>query len=531
MDTESATRTERAVRAFQEIAHASATSLDLQSLLESIVDQAIAVIQAEVSILRLLDRAGEHLELQVARGVPEEIVRQIRFRPGEGLAGRLLLDGEPLRGLNLQQDPRATQRDLARRGRWRAFVAVPLQMHQQPIGVWFMIRRERKPFSDQDLSLLSSFADSASTAVERNALLYAVVREKHESETVIQASAHGILVVDGRGWVVNMNPALERLTGWTLREARGQPCCDIVGCQFGHDRHDAADASICPLHAEQYGDDRAFLEYQLTTREGQRIPVETSYGLIRDDDGELTRIVMVFRDISHQRELNRMRAELIANVSHELRTPLSLIKGYATTLLSPDVTLDEAETRRFLNNVSVAADHLGRMIDDLLCASRIETQQLGLQLQYFDLGAIVKKTLQWFRPHAGECELAADLPTQPLQVYADPDRVEQVLVNLLSNAVKYSPGGGRVTVQVRQVGDPPFAAIHVVDEGQGIAQEHLPQIFDRYYLTEDSQQGIGLGLYICQGLVEAMGGQIWVASELGKGSIFSFSLPTGKVAS
>jgi signal transduction histidine kinase len=184
-----------------------------------------------------------------------------------------------------------------------------------------------------------------------------------------------------------------------------------------------------------------------------------------------------------------------------------------------------------LNNVSVAADHLGRMIDDLLCASRIETQQLGLQLQYFDLGAIVEKTLQWFRPHAGECELAADLPTQPLQVYADPDRVEQVLVNLLSNAVKYSPGGGRVTVQVRQVGDPPFAAIHVVDEGQGIAQEHLPQIFDRYYLTEDSQQGIGLGLYICQGLVEAMGGQIWVASELGKGSIFSFSLPTGKVAS
>ncbi|MGD8515914.1 MAG: ATP-binding protein [Anaerolineae bacterium] len=531
MESERATRTERAVRAFQEIAHASATSLDLHDLLGLMVDQALAVIHAEVALLRLLDRAGEHLELQVARGVPEEVVRQVRFRPGEGLAGRLLLNGEPLRGLNLQQDPRATQRDLARRDGWRAFAAVPLQMHHQPIGVWFMIRRERKPFSDQDLALLSSFADYASAAVERNALLYAVVREKHESETVIQASAHGILVVDGRGWVVNMNPALERLTGWTLREARGQPCCDIVGCQFDEGGDVDVAPVVCPLDTEQYGDDRAFLEYQLTTRDGQRIPVETSYGLIRDDDGELTRIVMVFRDISHQRELNRMRAELIANVSHELRTPLSLIKGYATTLLSPDVALDESETRRFLNNVSAAADHLGRMIDDLLFASRIETQQLGLQLRRFDLGEIIHKTLRWFRPHAGDCELVADLPAEDLQVYADPDRVEQVLVNLLSNAVKYSPGGGQVTVRARQIGDPPLAVIHVIDEGQGIAQKHLPRIFDRYYLTEDSRQGVGLGLYICRGLVEAMGGQIWVASEIGKGSTFSFSLPIEQEAS
>jgi PAS domain S-box-containing protein len=379
---------------------------------------------------------------------------------------------------------------------------------------------------------LSSFADCASAAVERKALLHAVVREKHESETVIQASAHGILVVDGRGWIVNMNPALERLTGWTLHEARGQPCCDIVGCQFAQGGGDDDAAHIvCPLEIGRFGDERAFLEYQLTTRDGQQIPVETSYGLIRSDDGELSRVVMVFRDITHQRELHRMRAELIANVSHELRTPLSLIKGYATTLLSPDVTLEEPEARRFLNNVSVAADHLGRMIDDLLCASRLETQQLSLQLRGFDLGETIQNTLVWFQPHAGECDLVADLPVQGLQVYADPDRVEQVLVNLLSNAVKYSPQGGRVIVRARQGGDPPVIVIHVMDEGQGIAQEHLPRIFDRYYLTEDSQRGIGLGLYICRGLVEAMGGRIWVASEIGRGSTFSFSLPAEEIAS
>jgi signal transduction histidine kinase len=103
--------------------------------------------------------------------------------------------------------------------------------------------------------------------------------------------------------------------------------------------------------------------------------------------------------------------------------------------------------------------------------------------------------------------------------------VDQVLVNLLTNAAKYSLPGSSISIQCRLVGDPPRAVVHVTDEGIGIALEHLPRIFDRFYLTEDSKKGVGLGLYICKGLVEAMGGDIWVVSELGQGSTFSFSLP------
>jgi PAS domain S-box-containing protein len=512
------------VRFFQEIGQALVSSLDLRDLLTLIVDSAMAALGANVSLLRLLDRAGEHLEVEVARGVPVEAVRQVRFRPGEGLAGRLLLDGKPLRGLNLQKDPRTTQRALAQRYGWQSFAAVALHLHQQPIGVWFVIRKQRHPFSEKDLTFLSGLANYASVAIERSWLIGAVVRGRHESEAAIQASANGILVVDGRGWIVDMNPALERLIGWTLREARGQPCCDIIGCGASGGTG-AAHHPACPLKVGAPGADRSFLEYQILTRDGRSIPVEASYGLIRDDDGELSRIVIVFRDITHQKEVSRLQAEFIANVSHELRTPLALIKGYATTLLSPAVEMDEEETRRFLNNVSMAADHLGRMIDDLLWASRMETEQMQLQLQHFDLCHEVHQVLAWFQPYAGACHLAADLPDGELQVYADPDRVEQVLVHLLTNAVKYSPDGGTVTVQGRLLGEPPWAMIHVIDEGQGVAPEHLPRLFDRYYLTEESQKGIGLGLYICKGLVEAMGGQIWAASEVGAGSTFSFTLP------
>lgn len=527
---EQATGSEDLTGTLQRIGQTLVSSLDLRDALGDLVDEAQAILDAEVAILRLLDRPGEHLEVEVARGVPDEVVRQVRFRPGEGLAGRLLMDGRPLRGVNLQQDPRTSQRALARRYNWQAFAAVAIHLHQQPIGVWFLMRHRRQPFDDQEMALFCALADYASVAIERSLLLHTIVREKHESELAIQASASGILILDGQGRVVDMNPALERLTGWTLRQSRGQPCCDVVGCQ-PHEAIEGEPFSACPLLAQSQDGEKAFAEYTIRARDGRAIPVEASYGLIRDEDGELARLVIVFRDISRQEELNRLRAEIVANVSHELRTPLALIKGYASTLLSPGVILDEDSSRRFLNNVSIAADHLSRMIDDLLVASRIDTQQLRLQPERFDLAILVHQILDWFEPHAEGRGLVAELPARDLWVWADPDRVRQVLVNLLSNAVKYSPLQSSIHLRGHRLDDPPRVVLHVQDEGTGIAAHHLPRIFDRFYLTESSQKGVGLGLYICWELVEAMGGKIWVVSEVAEGSTFSFSLPTSADAS
>jgi PAS domain S-box-containing protein len=454
------------------------------------------------------------------------VIRQIRFRPGEGLAGRLLLDGRPLCGDDIQQDPRASQRDLAQRLGWRSFAGVALHLHEQPIGVWFLIRKRSKPFTSQDLADLVSVADLASVGIERAWLVQSIVRGKHESETLLRASANGILVLDGRRRVVELNPALERLTGWTLREARAQPCYDVIGCQRAQ-ALPGSEGPPCPLEMAAAGRDRAFLEYKIRTRDDQELPVEVSYGTIRDEDGEIERLIVVFRDLTHQKTIERLRSEFIANVSHELRTPLALIKGYATTLSSPQVTLDKAQTHRFLENVSFAADRLGRMIDDLLWASRLETDQLRLEPKQFDLGQMIEQVLTWFQPHAQGCHLASDLPKESLHVWADPDRVEQVLVNLLTNAAKYSPPESTITIHSQLWQDPPQVVVHVSDEGIGIAEEHLPHLFDRFYLTEDSNKGVGLGLPICQGLVQAMGGEIWVVSELGKGSTFSFTLPAG----
>ena len=522
--TEQGTGKEKQLAAlFQQFGRELASSLDLRDLLSFIVDQAMALLDADVSILRLLDRPGEQLDVQVVRGMSEEAVRQIQIDPGKGLAGRLL-SGMPVRGLNFQQDPRARQRAFARRHGWKSFAGVALHLQRQPVGVWLLIRRRRQPFTKQEIGLLSTFADYASLGIERSELRYTIVREKHESETLIQASANGILVVDGRGRVIDMNPAMERLAGRTVREARGEPCWEVVGCQLEEQDEGPDNTTACPLRLSN-ARDRGFLEYQLRTRDGRMIPVEASYGLTRDEDGHLDRLIMVFRDLSSQKEMDRMRAEIVANVSHELRTPLALIKGYASTLLSPQVGLDEAETRRFLENASFAADRLGRMIDDLLCASRLETDQLRLRPEQFDLRQVVEQVAAWFKPHARERHLAIDLPQVGLPVWADPDRTEQVMVNLLTNAIKYSEPGSSITVRGQPMGDQPYAVVHVSDEGQGIAAEHLPRIFDRFYTAGESKDSVGLGLYICTRLVEAMGGKIWTVSEVGVGSTFSFTLP------
>lgn len=508
---------------FGRVGHILVSSLDLNIALGEIVDQALAVIDADVALVHLLDRPGRHLQLQTARGAPREAAQDAIFVPGEGVAGRVLLDGKPLRGLNLQRDPRTRHRAMARRFDWQSFVAVAIHLHQQPIGVWSLVRRRREAFSDHDLALLLAFADYASLAIERSWLLHTIVQEKHESEAVIDASASGILVVDPGGHIVNMNPAMEQLTGWQLPQVRGELCCDVVGCREAGEGTEETPI-ICPLRLERV-QERAFAEYSIRTRAGRWVPVEASYGLVHDEAGELARVVIVFRDITHQEERTRARAEFVANVSHELRTPLALIKGYATTLLSPGVVLDEGKTRRFMQNVNSAADRLSWMIDDLLCASRLEAEELHLRFQPFDLCLTIHKVLTWFQPHAARRELVSDLPDEGMWVWADPERVEQVLLNLLTNAARYSGVGTRIIVKGRILGDPPQAVVHVADQGIGIAAEHLPRIFDRYYVTEQSKKGIGLGLYICRGLIKAMDGEIWVVSEPGQGSTFSFSLP------
>jgi K+-sensing histidine kinase KdpD len=227
------------------------------------------------------------------------------------------------------------------------------------------------------------------------------------------------------------------------------------------------------------------------------------------------------------RELDRMRAELVANVSHELRTPLGLIKLACSTLQRQDLDLDRETQMEFLRDISEETDKLDKIVSNLLNLSRAENGWLSLDKSPVDVSRLVGEVVGDMKAQFPTRQFVDDLPATPLGLTADRERLEQVLRNLLSNAVKYSPEGGPVSI--RGQGDKQKIVISVTDHGIGIAPEHLEAVFDRFYRVENEVtqrvRGAGLGLAVCRDIVEAHGGRIWLESALGKWTTSYLELP------
>jgi len=225
-------------------------------------------------------------------------------------------------------------------------------------------------------------------------------------------------------------------------------------------------------------------------------------------------------------QTERRRLALLADVTHELRTPLATIGGYMEGLLDGVVSANPATFNLILRETR----RLQRLIEDLELLSRVEAGQLPVVARAIDLRPVLEAQLAQFEPlfSSNQVTLQLDAPAQLPQVWADPDRVAQVLVNILANAYRYTPAGGTVTVQVTT--DDHEVRVAVIDTGIGIAAEHLPHVFERFYRVDKSRArnsgGSGIGLAIARHLIYAQGGEIWAESDgIGKGARFIFTLP------
>ena len=242
---------------------------------------------------------------------------------------------------------------------------------------------------------------------------------------------------------------------------------------------------------------------------------------------ENARLAQQAAEVKILREVDRLRSELIANVSHELRTPLGLIKISASSLLMEDAEFDRATERKFLIGISEETTKLETIVEHLLDLGRIESGRLRLDKQPTDLGRLVLNAIRSMEALSTRHRLASHFPAEPLVAAVDAKRVEQVLRNLLDNAIKYSPEGGTITVQA--YADNVQILLAVSDEGIGIPADEWDRVFERFHRVENAitrrMRGAGLGLAVCQGIVEAHGGRIWVESQPGAGSTFCFTLP------
>ncbi|MDB6027158.1 MAG: sensor histidine kinase [Verrucomicrobiales bacterium] len=250
--------------------------------------------------------------------------------------------------------------------------------------------------------------------------------------------------------------------------------------------------------------------------------------LVLDRDNLVQGYLLLLHDITRLKQLENVRQEFVANVSHELRTPLSLIKGFTETLLDGAKDNPEVATP-FLQKIDKHADRLIFLIEDLLTISRLESGRVSLNCQELCLAEIVQRAFDDVEARAAEKTISLENKVlETIRVWADADRLHQVLFNLVENAVKYGRQNGRVTIEFKKTaqGDP---EVLVADDGVGIPPDSLERIFERFYRVDRARSrdtgGTGLGLSIVKHIVQAHGGEVRVKSDLNKGSVFYFTLP------
>lgn len=344
--------------------------------------------------------------------------------------------------------------------------------------------------------------------------------------SVIERSPVGILLVEMEG-------EEERITAnRRAAELLGHPVDPVRARKVIAGRLCAADGTPLPLESlpssRALRGERVSMEESILRRlDGTQIPIVVSAGPIVDAAGRQAGAVVTFDDISPFKELERMREEWTSLITHDLRQPITSISGFAGVLAEhPDLP---PHLRSKVVHIVAAARRLGRMTADLLEASRLESNQLALEMQPTDLAALVREVIE---------RLAVELQDHPVRVVeggalpllvVDPERIEQVLGNLLSNAAKYSPPGSPIVVELGVQGDE--VVVGVINEGDGLRAEELATIFRRFHRSDSARRsrvrGLGLGLYIARGLVEAHGGRIWAETEPGRSVTFRIALPAG----
>ncbi len=340
--------------------------------------------------------------------------------------------------------------------------------------------------------------------------------ERAKISAIVQNLVEGVVAFDPQGQVLFSNSSACRIRGLDEQQLQGRSVWEVI-----RNKELAELVERCrdlPLYEQQ--------RREVDIHAPAHMTVEV-YGLPFPLANQKKGSVIVLHDVTQLRRLEQVRAEFIDNVSHELRTPLAAIIGYLETLID-EPTLETPNNRKFVHVAHQHAERLSRLVDDLGSLSEIESGKLVLRSQAVGLKDMVDEVSEMFQPEIQKkCLHITNQIEKEARVWADRDRVVQILVNLVDNAIKYSSEGGNISFQIQRLDK--SIVLQVKDTGQGIPSTDLSRITERFYRVDRARSreegGTGLGLSIVKHLVQLQGGQLRIQSELGKGTSIEIDLP------
>jgi PAS domain S-box-containing protein len=501
---------------------AIAHEFGLQPVLQNIVDEARRLVDAEFAGLGIVTANDRPFAPWVFSGMTKEQEAAIGRHPRPtATLGIVVSEGRTVRIADVPSHP-AFRGFPDHHPAIVSILEVPVRFDGQSIGYLYLAnKRGGREFSSQDEQAVELLAAHAGAALQQSRLRDELEAERARLRTIVENAPNGVHFVEAGTEKIIANRRAFELVGQdrvlTAPDYRGQLCTP---------EGEAIPRGDWPARRVQRGEVVETQEFLLRRPDGRELPLLLGVAPVRRRDGELEGVVVVYEDISPLKELQRLREEWAAIVSHDLQQPLSLITMNLGMLERATASLDQRMLRKGLEQTRKAAKRLSRMINDLADVSRIETRQVTLERHPIDLEALVREVVERQRTIAHDRVINVRVDGPLSLVHVDPIRIEQVLENLLVNAVKYSQPGTAVDVEVRRAVDE--LRVSVANRGTCIAAEELPKIFDRFYRTAGARagtvHGLGLGLYIARGLIEAHGGRMWADSGSGK-TTFEIALP------
>lgn len=352
--------------------------------------------------------------------------------------------------------------------------------------------------------------------------------ERRRLSAIVQQLPVGIVITDATGRMVTYNKKLEEIIGSKVPDGHvaGENDADIKGLY----KNKIATPSNSPLSQSlQSGKPVVNKEFLIERKDGKKVFISVSASPIHNKEGKIVAGVSITTDITTQKELELRKDDFVNMASHELKTPLTSMKLYLDILMSKIKNNHDENAIKTLNSIKYQTDRLTELVSDLLDVSRLQTGKLTFNKEEFRLDTLIEENLEELSGITRNQKIVIAKKT-PIVVYADKYRIYQVITNLITNSIKYSPTDTEIIVKITR--DDRMVVVSIQDVGIGIAKEQQKRIFDRLYQVTDPHEktfpGLGMGLYISKEILKRHNGKIWVESEKGKGSIFSFSLPLNK---